>query len=88
MRYIKGKQPVVVGCIACDTHAVSTTAGSNVGTVDTHVDAAVVGINVAVVDCRCLIDIVHVASSRVDALMKGVSLGEWHAYDKEHSGVP
>lgn len=69
--HIESKQPIVVGCIARDAHAVSAASGSNIDVIDTHVDKPIVGVDVAVVGRCGLIDVVHVTSSRVSRLRQG-----------------
>ena len=65
VRDIEGKQAIVINRVTCDTHAVSAAATGNIGAVDTHVDVAVLRVNIAIFGSSGLIDIVHIASSRV-----------------------
>lgn len=65
MGNIERKQAIIIVCIARDAHAVSAGPIDNIGVVDTHVDKVVVRVNIAILGCYCLVDVIHVSSSRV-----------------------
>ena len=65
MGNIEREQAIIVGCIARDAHAISAGPINNIGAIDTHIDKTVVAVNVAILGCCCLIDVIHVPSSRV-----------------------
>lgn len=59
---------MIVRRSTCNAHAISPAIGSGMGAVDAYVGLIVVGIDQAVVlSCR-LIDVIHVAVSRIPTL--------------------
>ena len=70
---IEGKQAIIVGCIADDAYAVPAGPIGNISAVDTHIYKAVGGTDIFVVDGCILVDVVHIASSRISRLGQGVS---------------
>lgn len=68
MQDIEGKQAVIISRIACDAHAISASAINMPSAIDTHVDKAVVSSDIAIVDSSSVIDVVHIARSRVGRL--------------------